>query len=308
MRRKVLLISIKLGVSAALLAWLWSRFDISAAFAGMGSLHVFPVVAAFAVLLLYGVLSAWRWRTIVQLQGGVMAWGEALRLFFISMFFNQTLSTTVGGDAARVWMLRADGTTVGRATAGIVLERVAGFLALAPLTLVGLALLPDGGRPALLGLLAVSLGLMVAILLGASLRKAPWAWLVSIGEFAHTARRVLLSAAGLLVFAQSLAIHAGAGAAVYLLGLAAGVSPGLLVCLTLTPPVLLLATLPVTFGGWGLREAALVWLFAFYGIAAEPALTVSVTLGVLVMAAGLPGAVLWISRGRKARVPSTPPA
>ncbi|NKB54776.1 MAG: hypothetical protein GKS00_00405 [Alphaproteobacteria bacterium] len=307
MRRKCLFVVLKAGVSAALLAWLWSRFDLSAAFARIPDLEIAPVAAAFLVLLLHGVLSAWRWRTIIRLQDGKLPWGDALRLFFIAMFFNQTLSTTVGGDAARVWMLRADGTKLGTATAGIVLERIAGFLALTPLILTGLMLLPGAGQSALLALLAVSVGLALVILIGERFAKIRWRWLAWVGDAAQTARRILLSAEGLLVLSQSLLIHLGAGAAVYLLALAANASPGLLVCLALTPPVLLLATFPITFGGWGLREAALMWLFAFFGIATAPALTVSVTLGILVMAAGLPGAVLWIIRGRTARALSTPP-
>jgi uncharacterized membrane protein YbhN (UPF0104 family) len=308
MRRRALLIGLKLSVSVVLLAWLWSRFDVGAAFAHAQSLSLVPILLAFAILLSHGVLSAWRWRTIVELQGGNLAWREALRLFFIAMFFNQTLSTTIGGDAARVWMLRTGGITIGSATTAIVLERTAGFLALAPLTLVGLLLLPGAGHSILQTLLAVTVALAVSILLGPRLCNAQWRWLRFVGEFTHTARRVLLSVDGLLVFSQSLVIHLGVGTVVFLLAHAARISPGLLVCLTLTPPILLLATLPVTFGGWGLREAALVWLFTLYGIPAEPALAVSVTLGVLVMAAGLPGGVLWVSRDRKARAPSTPPA
>ena len=54
------------------------------------------------------------------------------------------------------------------------------------------------------------------------------------------------------------------------------------------------ATLPISFGGWGVREAALIGLLAPFGIAAESALGISVALGLLVMAAGLPGGVLWL--------------
>ena len=50
-------------------------------------------------------------------------------------------------------------------------------------------------------------------------------------------------------------------------------------------------------------SAPLIWLFGLFGIAAAPALAVSVALGLLVMAAGLPGGVMWLSR--TARTPST---
>ncbi len=295
MTRGLALLALKLVVSVALLTWLLTRFDIGAAFTHIVGMDRRLVAAAFAVLLLHGVLSAWRWRTIVFLQGGDLEWRNALRLFFIAMFFNQTLSTTIGGDAARIWLVRAKGISVGAATAGVILERAAGLLALAALVPFGLAVAPDSGRAALLALLALALGVGLVILCSRRLAVA------------RTARRVLLSAAALPVLGQSLAIHLGAGMAVYLLARAAGASPGLLVCLTLAPPVLLLATIPVSFGGWGVREAALVGLFAPFGVAADAALAVSIALGLLVMAAGLPGGVLWVMSlfGRSARAAST---
>jgi uncharacterized membrane protein YbhN (UPF0104 family) len=96
------------------------------------------------------------------------------------------------------------------------------------------------------------------------------------------------------ILALSLAIHMGGGLAVYGLAMASGITLDLLVCVTLVPPVLLLATLPVSFGGWGVREAALIGLLAPFGVAAGQALGLSIALGLLVMAAGLPGGVLWL--------------
>jgi len=303
MPKRALLLGLKLAVSAALLVWLWSRFDIPAAVHGILEMDVTVAAAAFAVLLLHGVQSAWRWRTIVTLQGGALPWPDALRLFFIAMFFNQTLSTTIGGDAARIWMLHGGGSTLSAATSGVVLERIAGLLALAPLILVGVAMLPNPFHPALFGLLILSVGVPLALIPFANLARAQTGWFAALGRFAQTGRRVLFSRKGLAVLGQSILIHLGAGLAVYLLAEAAGTTPALWVCLALTPPVLLLATLPISFGGWGPRESALIWLFGFFGISSEAALTISVALGLLVMAAGLPGAILWLSR--TARTPST---
>lgn len=308
MHRRLPLLGLKLLVSAGLIAWLWSRFDIPAALDAMTAMGTRFVAATYGVLLMHGVISAWRWRSIVHLQGGRLGWDEALRLFFIAMFFNQTLSTTVGGDAVRVWMLRAGGIAVGAGATGILLERVAGLLALIPLLIVGLMQLPETGRIAMLALLALAISLPAAILATAPFDKSETRWLAYIGRFAHTARHVLFSTGGLTVLGLSLTIHLEAGLAVWLLAQAGGAAPGLWVCLTMTPPVLLLATLPISFGGWGPREAGLVWLLGLFGVASAPALAVSVALGLLVMAAGLPGAVVWLISSRRARIPSTPPA
>lgn len=303
MTKRALLLGLKLAVSVGLIAWLWTRFDLPAAFGTIGTMAWPFAAAAFAVLLFHGVLSAWRWRTIVMRQGGELPWPEALRLFFIAMFFNQTLSTTIGGDAARVWMLHRGGSSVGAAASGIVLERVAGFLALVPLIAYAVFVLPGATQPGLFAIGLIVLGIPTALVVATRFANASTPWVAATGRFAQSGREILLSSSGLLILLQSLIIHLGAGLATYLLAEAAGASPGLGVCLALTPPVLLLATLPISFGGWGPREAVLIWLFGLYGITAESALAVSVALGLLVMAAGLPGAVLWLSRS--VRRPST---
>ncbi len=253
------------------------------------------VAAVFAVLLLQGGIGAWRWWLILRRQGNAPAFATVLRLFFIGMFFNQTLSTTVGGDAARVMLLRARGQGGGAAISGIVLERAAGLLALIALIPAALLLAPGAAaRTALAALAIAAVGLVALTMLGPRLRDARWRRFAAAGRFLAEARAILLTPAGLPILALSLAIHMGGGLAVYGLVRASGAAVDLWVCLTLAPPVLLVATLPVSFGGWGVREAALIGLLAPFGIAAESALGISVALGLLVMAAGLPGGVLWL--------------
>jgi uncharacterized membrane protein YbhN (UPF0104 family) len=301
MGRKHLLIALKIGVSVALLGGLLWQFDFGPVMAQVRGMEAGWLVAAFGVLIVHGFVSAWRWQAIMRLQGGEPGYAATLRLFFIGMFFNQTLSTTLGGDAARVWLLRATGTTAGKAATGIVLERAAGMLAMMALVPAAVLSAPLGGHIAVPILIVTCLLLVAAMLFGPLLRRSPWPILQGVGGFLAEARRVLVSRAGLPVLALSLAIHLGSGFTIWLVAMAADASPGLHVCLFLSPLALLLATLPVSFGGWGVREAALVGLFAPFGVATEEALGVSIVMGLLVMLAGLPGGALWLMRGRTPR-------
>jgi hypothetical protein len=51
---------------------------------------------------------------------------------------------------------------------------------------------------------------------------------------------------------------------------------------------------PVSIGGWGLRELAVISLLADYGIAPEKALLLSVSFGLALAVGSLPGALVWI--------------
>ncbi len=70
------------------------------------------------------------------------------------------------------------------------------------------------------------------------------------------------------------------------------------------PLVVLLTMLPISIAGWSVREAAMVAAFAYVGVDAPGALALSVAFGLVQVAIGLPGGLLWFKSG----VPATPPA
>jgi glycosyltransferase 2 family protein len=51
---------------------------------------------------------------------------------------------------------------------------------------------------------------------------------------------------------------------------------------------------PISVGGWGLRELAVVSLLGAHGLAPEPALLFSVCFGLVCVLGALPGAVVWL--------------
>jgi hypothetical protein len=59
--------------------------------------------------------------------------------------------------------------------------------------------------------------------------------------------------------------------------------------------------LPISVGGWGVREGAMVVALHGLGIPAEEALLPSVLFGLCAVIATLPGAIFWVST----RKPST---
>ena len=89
--------------------------------------------------------------------------------------------------------------------------------------------------------------------------------------------------------------------AVWLIGRSIEADITLIHCLVLVPPVILVSMIPVSIAGWGVREGAMVVAFGFVGIPAADALVVSLTFGALLVAAGMPGGILWLLSGRQFR-------
>ena len=71
------------------------------------------------------------------------------------------------------------------------------------------------------------------------------------------------------------------------------------------PAVLLLASLPISFAGWGLREGAMIIALGVYGVAQETALALSLIYGILHLASAIPGLALWILEKRRIIPPVT---
>jgi uncharacterized protein (TIRG00374 family) len=88
---------------------------------------------------------ACRWHVIARHCGAGIAAQMSLRISVISLFFNQTLPSTVGGDAVRIILSRNEGAPIERAVCAVLIDRGIGMLALALLTAAFLPWLIQSG-------------------------------------------------------------------------------------------------------------------------------------------------------------------
>jgi hypothetical protein len=123
-----------------------------------------------------------------------------------------------------------------------------------------------------------------------------------IAEFATASRHLrehprLALQAGALAFVLT-ALNV---VAVWAVGLGYSAGLDLATVFTCAPVVFLIAMIPISVAGWGLREGAFVLVFGLLGVPAAVCLTVSVTLGIAVLIAYAPAAVLFVVQRRRAR-------
>jgi hypothetical protein len=59
--------------------------------------------------------------------------------------------------------------------------------------------------------------------------------------------------------------------------------------------VLLIATVPISIAGWGVRESSMIAAFAYAGLAESDGLTLSILFGAASFAIGIIGGIVWIS-------------
>ena len=294
---------LKLAVSIGLLAVLLQNLDMAAVAAVLGRLPAAAIAAGLILMLVQFAVLGLRWWLVMAAIEAPIELGKVLPITFIGVFFNQVLPTSFGGDAVRMWQAHRLGVDGQAAVIGVLLERIGGLFGLVVVTALGVAYLgSDVDNQAIrLGLLATLPLAVAGILALAALDRLPERWrrarpLREAARLARDSRRVFLEPANALpLLLLSMLSHVLAAAAIY--AFAEGLQLGLpfATCVALFSAVILVTTIPISFAGWGLREGAMVALFAFAGLGADTALALSLTFGAAYLVASLPGCALWLA-------------
>src|SRR5580658_9434744 len=136
--RRILLSAIKILISAALLYFSLRKINFSdlASRIHVASLGWIGLAIAASFLQIFvGVL---RWREISAECGAPIGTRQAMRFNLIGTFFNQTLPSSIGGDAVRLWLVARGGAGWRAATYSIFVDRAVGLIALAVIIVASL--------------------------------------------------------------------------------------------------------------------------------------------------------------------------
>lgn len=301
----------KATVSGGLIWLALRQTDIGSVADRIAAVSIVDLILALVLLFAMSVIAAGRWALLSGAMVVDLGFPRACRILFIGLFFNQTLPSSLGGDAVRVLLVRRGGATLTDALASVLVDRATGVAALAITAAAGLPILL--GVPAL----ATPAAVVAVLALGAVVSLVFLAWLG--GREAGSGGRVIAlimrvaagiraagrpAGRGLLIVALSVAVHLllVAVAALLLRGMERPVEFGLL--LALVPMVMLFAIVPVSIAGWGVREGAMIVALGYAGVAQADALAVSILLGLGLFATGLPGVILWLAAPARASKPS----
>ncbi len=203
--------------------------------------------------------------------------------------FGSTLGLgLLSADGARIARLVQSGRKLGQATRLILLDRVFG--------LVGLLLLALGGWVAhRLGIFAglgcaMSGGVAFVLLLRIAGRQQAIRSLLPVADI--TSLR-----AGLALIASVL-LHGLSIATFIAVARAIGFAPPVLESIVAVSIGLFFAILPISLGGWGVRELAITQGYAVIGSAFPDAVATSILYGVLTGLVALPGVVVFFWQAR----------
>jgi uncharacterized membrane protein YbhN (UPF0104 family) len=307
MRRHLLLL-LKAAVSILLLYLSLRSVHLGTFMERLGRLDPLWIGAALLLLALQVALLTIRWREIAIASGLRIALSPMMQIGFIATFFNQVLPSTVGGDAARIWLLARRGGGWATATYSVLIDRIAGVLVLALIVIAclpwTLVLIGDPVARAVLILIgggAVA-GAIVFLALGVLPRHLFDRFMLTrhLAETSRVAWRLCCTPRAVSIVAVcSVAIHIMTVTIAWCCMKAAAAPVGFAPILFLMPPVLLVATVPISIAGWGVRESSMVVAFSYAGLAQSDGLMLSILFGATSFVIGIVGGLVWIASGLK---------
>jgi uncharacterized membrane protein YbhN (UPF0104 family) len=209
----------------------------------------------------------------------------------------------VGGDAMRLWLLHRMNLPFRKAIEALVIDRCLGLGALLLLVLAGLPgfleLLPSFGQPIILvtaaTVMAVAGSVFLFLLVGRTKYRTHFVRVEIARLYFAVVRNASVRRCLALTFMLACLTHLMNVLVFVLIGqdLELPISPAQ--WFFIVPPALLFSMIPVSAGGWGLREGVLIFALANLGVPPEEAIVPSLIFGLGILVVTLPGAWVWLA-------------
>ncbi|HTZ18637.1 MAG TPA: lysylphosphatidylglycerol synthase transmembrane domain-containing protein [Dissulfurispiraceae bacterium] len=303
--KKALILSAKISVSTVLIIYLLLKVGGMSVIENAVLLSPVHFLSAVVLYLFAIYLSSLRWKLLVPRAVGLR---RLFSMYMVGSFFNTCLPGIIGGDAVKAYYLNSElkkcppdvtrARDLGNSAISVASVFMDRYIGLAALLSIGLAVFPAGfdllrrthavwAMPLLLtGFIAASV-LLFRFRLGERLR-----FLVGVYDyfsFYFAERRVLMK-----TFLYSLLVQLVVVASVYVLAQGMSLDVTFLSLLVFLPLIILIAMVPVSISGIGIREGAFVFFLGAIGVPPDKAMTLSILWFLSVVAAGLWGLVEYL--------------
>jgi uncharacterized protein (TIRG00374 family) len=309
---------VRAGITLALLAIVVSGLDWSQIAQRLRDGRPLDFLLAVGLVVVALATGAWRWHALLRRAGVPLGTSRLARIYAVSTFSATFLPTTAGGDVTRALLVTRRGPDLRRVVVSILVDRAGGLAGLMGIAWLALVLAPSqvpSGTRALLGwsTLVLAVGALIVLVAafrgGQVVRRLIPERLMTTARDARSVLRDYAGDPGLLTSWVLLSVAYQTLITLQLVVLGDAIQVDLpfataAVALTL---VTLITLIPISIGGFGVREGSYVVLLGGVSIAASDATLISVLSVATLLVASLPGAYL-IMRGNVGSLPEAVPS
>jgi len=311
--KKKIFITLRIVISVGLIAYLIeSQFkDFKTILDIIRTVNV-PLLLVSASIHIFGVwISAFRWQLLLKTQGIRISQGYLSSSFLIGSFFNNILPTTIGGDIFRsLDIANKAKISVGKSASVLVIDRFSGIISAALYAVIALFLgFATIGTTSYVIPIAIFFAICIIIgflILNPSILRLDK--VVSKIKFLSKIREKLMEVyhtflsfkkyklALFKALLCSLALQFGVICHYYLAARSLGINLSLESFIFIVPVITIIAMLPITIGGTGLRENALVFFMVALGAQTGKSAMTSLELFVMLLVIGLICGLIYVVR------------
>lgn len=281
---------IRFGITVALLVHLfqsmsWQDALIAVIHVPLGDVLVGLIVGSSGV-----VLSAYQWRELLRAHNLHLDLADLINLYIVGITFNHFLPTGFGGDTFKSFYIGREARNGVGATCATIMCRTTGFFAMMLLTFPVLILFRRE-LPLNITLLFILLCLLVCTVIVGALLFALILPALSKNKWARNRFFVLVANMGIalhrsIVMPRAIFRAMAYGAIFWLVAIlncyvyanALDIHTQLGFYFMAVPLVSIIANLPISFNGFGVREGVFVYVFSFIHVTAATALSLAVLL------------------------------
>jgi glycosyltransferase 2 family protein len=292
----------KTAISLGLFVVVFWRFDFAALWEKSRQLSGALISAVVLLFAVQTVFAAWRWWVILRHHRLGIRFSTTVRICLIGAFFNQLLPSSFGGDVARAWYVYRNGYSKRISIITVLSDRIYGMAMLAGLAIIFFPILVNYSvtSDALIVIGAVIAAASSALMAAFWLDRLPawtlrWRFMRHLGSLSEATRAVAGDRRAIApLLGLSFIIHALTILAIVLLLGAIAPRLNLLLCAALVPGIMLMAMVPISIAGWGVRESIMIYGLGLADVPPEVALIASILVGLSLTAVGLLGGVAWL--------------
>lgn len=308
-------ILLRVVVTIALFALLTRSVSWSALLQTLGHLHYAYLLLGLSAGVVCVLFSSYGWHTLVLAERIRTDLARLINLYLVGMAFSHFLPTSMGGDAVKAFYVGSESGNMAGSTSAVLMSRITSFMGMLLVALPALAILHADFTSTIvvwflllsaLLIFAMASSIVLAALLPTLSAKFVYSrWtqsrifkaVIKVGAalYAASKRPGSLFAAmvyGILFWFASFLNYYGYAAAL-------NVHVPLSFYIIAIPFVSIIAALPISINGFGVREGAFVYIFSTIHVSSATALLLALLMDAQVLFFGMLGGCIYLIMGLK---------
>lgn len=254
------------------------------------------ILLIIALSIIQHLISAYRWMYISKITNLKISFRHSIQFYYISTFMNNILPGGIIGDIFRIYHTserKNEVLKIGKSMQSVIFERLSGQIMLLAFFIVSLTFyfLANKKYEAFLylSLPSILIFILFKYFLNNRIKK-----ILGNRQIGKNLRMVFSGD----IFWRHLFLSFFVVCSYILIYVISALSLGLdidyLAFLVFSPIILFSMTLPISIGGWGIRELTALLLSLLLGLSASASISVSIIYGLLNLLCSLPGLYFFI--------------